>query len=263
MFTLIIRDRNGTERVEHFAEKEVLIGRVPGNSLVLRAGNISRQHARIAANGIRLIVSDLGSSNGTFVNGRRIRQPTILRDGDEIWIGDFYLRVELPSSSSTLGVQAPREPKWYVFSDRGGSEGPLSTSQVSSSIAAGEYTSTTQICREGDSKWQSLDAVDYFASALRSVSPVSADSADGENLAPHLLTEVPARLVNDEPAEVYWYVLDGQSEPQGPYTTNEIRQGVRHGDVPVTAKLNQAGTPDWFDLVAIPEFAYDVLRVGR
>ena len=34
-------------------------------------------------------LADLGSSNGTFLNGRRVSQPMLLRDGDEILIGDF------------------------------------------------------------------------------------------------------------------------------------------------------------------------------
>ena len=256
MFTLTIRDKKGNQRTEQFDEKEVVIGRVPGNNLVLRAGNISRQHARIAANGVRLTVSDLGSSNGTFVNGRRIRQPTILRDGDEIWIGDFYLRVELPPHRTSLVAPVPREPRWYVYGEKNGTQGPMTTSQVSDGIQSRSYTKDTQICREGSNEWQSLGSIDFFASTLESTAEPPVNSSPVSSLtdvaASHLLTDAP---------DVYWYILDGDSDPMGPYTTSQVRHALMVRQLATTVKVNRAGTPDWSDLASVPEFSEEVMRV--
>jgi class 3 adenylate cyclase len=69
------------------------IGRAETNQVVLPSENVSRRHAVINAEGPGAFhVLDLGSNNGTFVNGRRITQPTLLKDGDVVDIGPFQLR---------------------------------------------------------------------------------------------------------------------------------------------------------------------------
>ena len=53
---------------------------------------VSRCHARIVVEGTTATVEDLGSKNGTYLNGRRLLQPAVLADGDEIWIGRSVAR---------------------------------------------------------------------------------------------------------------------------------------------------------------------------
>jgi len=259
MFTLIIRDRNGTERTERFSEKEVVIGRVPGNSLVLRAGNVSRQHARITVAGVRLTITDLGSANGTYVNSRRIRQTTILRDGDEIWVGDFQLQVEIPSPESSIFLPGRLENKWYVFTSPDGTEGPLTTSQICARIRAGSITQKSQVCMAGSGRWQRVGSVDVFAELAKSAGEETAHS----RVTPKPTEAPSAPLIPANASNVYWYVINGDSDPFGPFTTAQVRAGIRTKQIPITAQLNRAGTPDWFDLPAIPEFAEDMLRLGR
>ena len=67
------------------------IGRSSSNQIVLPAEKVSRRHAIINAENGEYWLVDLGSSNGTCVNGKRLAQPTQLRAGDEIHIGDFIL----------------------------------------------------------------------------------------------------------------------------------------------------------------------------
>ncbi len=62
---------------------------------MLPKGNVSKRHARLLYRDGRFIVTDLKSTNGTYVNGRKIAQATIVREGDKIYIGDFVLRIEL------------------------------------------------------------------------------------------------------------------------------------------------------------------------
>src|SRR6202035_2054025 len=94
MFTIIISEKGGTERRETFDKNEINVGRVQGNVLMLPKGNVSKHHARLLFRDGRFIVTDLKSTNGTYVNGRKISQATIVREGDKIYIGDFVLRLE-------------------------------------------------------------------------------------------------------------------------------------------------------------------------
>lgn len=60
------------ERSYYFERSEISIGRVDGQDIELRADDVSRCHARVAWRGDRVRVIDNGSTNGTYVNGRRI-----------------------------------------------------------------------------------------------------------------------------------------------------------------------------------------------
>jgi putative peptide zinc metalloprotease protein len=70
---------------------EMTIGRAPGSTLVLGDPSVSRLHARITADAV---IEDAGSSHGTWLDGVRITEPTPLRDGAHIRLGDAELRVE-------------------------------------------------------------------------------------------------------------------------------------------------------------------------
>jgi pilus assembly protein CpaF len=94
LFAIIISEKGGAERRESFDKNEINVGRVQGNDLMLPKGNVSKHHARLLFRDGRFIVTDLKSTNGTYVNGRKIAQATIVREGDKIYIGDFVLRLE-------------------------------------------------------------------------------------------------------------------------------------------------------------------------
>ena len=93
MFSIVISEKGGSERKETFDKNEINVGRVQGNDLMLPKGNVSKHHARLLYRDGRFIVTDLKSTNGTYVNGRKIAQATIVREGDKIYIGDFVLRL--------------------------------------------------------------------------------------------------------------------------------------------------------------------------
>ncbi len=62
----------------------VVAGRHRDVEVVIQSSDVARRHARFVVNGGRLIVADLGSTNGTQVNERRIRAPEVLRAGDVV-----------------------------------------------------------------------------------------------------------------------------------------------------------------------------------
>ncbi len=100
MFTIVISEKGGAERRETFVQTEVTVGRAQGVDLRLDKGNVSKQHAKLAYKDGRFIVSDLKSTNGTWVNGKKISSATILREGDKVYVGDFVLRVEASPDGS-------------------------------------------------------------------------------------------------------------------------------------------------------------------
>jgi pSer/pThr/pTyr-binding forkhead associated (FHA) protein len=74
----------------------VIVGRAPGADIVIGASYVSGRHARFSLLGENLIVEDLGSTNGTTVNGVLIHGAEQLNSGDVVGIGDVTIRVSNP-----------------------------------------------------------------------------------------------------------------------------------------------------------------------
>ena len=71
----------------------VIVGRSPSADIVVAAGYVSARHARFSLMGQSLFVEDLGSTNGTAVNGQSISDPVALNDNDVVNVGDVAIRV--------------------------------------------------------------------------------------------------------------------------------------------------------------------------
>lgn len=73
------------------------IGRQIGNDVLISDGTVSRYHARLIFHGGQWSIEDVGSSNGTFVNGQRIKRPKALHSNDQIRVGDMIATFEVVS----------------------------------------------------------------------------------------------------------------------------------------------------------------------
>lgn len=80
-------DQDVAPRMLVLDDQECTIGRDPGCRVVVRRNDVSRTHARIFREGGRYMLADLDSSNGTYVNGRRITAPQQLQSDDQISVG--------------------------------------------------------------------------------------------------------------------------------------------------------------------------------
>jgi len=110
-----ILEREGTRyrvrahgRTALLGEDEVVIGRSPYCSLVLDQDTLSRLHATLQIAGEDVELTDLESSNGTFLNGERIGAPVTVKPGDEIRLGTVRIWIEV--ASARISVETGRLP---------------------------------------------------------------------------------------------------------------------------------------------------------
>jgi len=90
--------------------RPISIGRNEDCDIVLPDRQVSRYHARISWNGERFMVEDLGSKNGTHVNGIEVTEPSSLRDGDEVQIAlRFKLAFVDAGATAPLSLEGGEE----------------------------------------------------------------------------------------------------------------------------------------------------------
>jgi EAL domain-containing protein (putative c-di-GMP-specific phosphodiesterase class I) len=82
-----------------------VLGRRPGVSLMLPSARVSGRHAEILVIGENLLIRDLGSTNGTYVNRRRVARPTPIGEGDHIELADTEFRLEYRARTPANGIQ--------------------------------------------------------------------------------------------------------------------------------------------------------------
>lgn len=94
--TISLRRRGGESRRETFRGDGVItLGRSPENDVLLLCPRVSKRHATAQVKEGLLWLRDLGSMNGTYVNGAAVREPVVVKSGDLVQIGDFSLTFEV------------------------------------------------------------------------------------------------------------------------------------------------------------------------
>src|SRR6267154_1516645 len=94
MFLITLAEKGGGSQQLTFKKGEVTIGRLAGNDIVLGKGNVSKYHSRIVLKDGKFIIVDMKSTNGTYVNNKKIAAPQVVRPSDKIYIGDYIINVE-------------------------------------------------------------------------------------------------------------------------------------------------------------------------
>jgi pSer/pThr/pTyr-binding forkhead associated (FHA) protein len=70
------------------------VGRATGADFIVDATMVSRVHCRLTAGAAEIEIEDLDSTNGTFVNGKRVEKRTLVKAGDRIGVGRVELEIE-------------------------------------------------------------------------------------------------------------------------------------------------------------------------
>ena len=94
MLRVVVHEKGGRTQRFNFEGDQFSVGREEDNDLVLDRVNISKHHLRFRRNDGKVEVIDLGSTNGTYVNGRKVAQPRGVRRSDRVYVGDYILMLE-------------------------------------------------------------------------------------------------------------------------------------------------------------------------
>jgi len=109
---LLIQQPDGSMREVALRAEQIVLGRARECDVVLEGRLISRQHAAIIRSEQSYVLKDLNSHNGTFLNGRRIGEPSALHDGDQIELGGIGRLVFIDNDATRTRPQAPAAGVW-------------------------------------------------------------------------------------------------------------------------------------------------------
>ncbi len=89
---------------------QLIIGRDTASNIAINDAEVSRKHARMTFQGGKYVIEDLGSTNGTFVNGQRLASPAVLKSGDVVSLGEqIVLMYEAMVSDPGATVMSARK----------------------------------------------------------------------------------------------------------------------------------------------------------
>ncbi|MDP7249439.1 MAG: FHA domain-containing protein [Planctomycetota bacterium] len=96
-----------TREVYSWNEADATVGRTPDNTVQISLPGVSRSHCRIVRRGVNYTLQDLGSKNGTGINGKKVKKEQLLQPGDTIFLGKRkMLFQEQASATSSSGPRA-------------------------------------------------------------------------------------------------------------------------------------------------------------
>ena len=98
----LVIERGSRRKVLNLKKSEAVVGRSHGNTVRIPSSEVSRQHCRLLVEDGLVTVEDLGSVNGTFLNGQRIRGAELVRPGDTLEVGPVTFVVEYELTPEAL-----------------------------------------------------------------------------------------------------------------------------------------------------------------
>jgi pSer/pThr/pTyr-binding forkhead associated (FHA) protein len=97
--TLIVQREDAPDEEIRWEQSVLTIGRDPTNNLVIDDKRVSRRHARFERDDAGFYIHDLESTNGTYLNQQRISGAQLLRNNDEVWVGDRVIIFRDPEAT--------------------------------------------------------------------------------------------------------------------------------------------------------------------
>lgn len=94
----------------------ITIGREASNDIVLEDPQVSRHHARLTLQGAGYVIEDLGSTNGTFINGQRVMGARPINDGDTLGLGDTVVLKVMGAAGAGETVVGAGQPQTMAAS---------------------------------------------------------------------------------------------------------------------------------------------------
>lgn len=90
--------------------EQLTIGRDSSNGVAINDAEVSRKHSRLMFQGGKYVIDDLGSTNGTFVNGQRLAGPVVLKAGDVVSLGEQIVLMYDAISADAGATVMSRKP---------------------------------------------------------------------------------------------------------------------------------------------------------
>ena len=94
---------------------QINIGRDSANEIAVNDAEVSRRHSRLSFQGGKYVLEDMGSTNGTFVNGQRLTGPRVLKSGEVVSLGEqivfVYEAVESDPGATVVSARNMPEPR--------------------------------------------------------------------------------------------------------------------------------------------------------
>jgi len=111
-FQFVMRSGPDTGKIYPLEAPEIIIGREASNGVAINDAEISRKHAKLSLHGSAYVIQDLGSTNGSFVNGQRLTGTQVLNPGDTVSFGEnivmVYEATQDPNATVISSAQAPK-----------------------------------------------------------------------------------------------------------------------------------------------------------
>jgi pSer/pThr/pTyr-binding forkhead associated (FHA) protein len=144
----VVKGRSATTTLK-LADAVTSIGRHDDCQIRIKSSQVSRRHCELFEAGGKLAIRDLGSSNGTFVNGKKITGQQVLKSGDEVTVGTVTLRV------SKLGQGAAGGPEPGAV----GAKPKASDTAVVDAIATGDDEADFEVELDEDQPVLDMDII--------------------------------------------------------------------------------------------------------
>lgn len=112
LFQFVMRSGPTPGAVYPLEGDQLIIGRDSSNGVAINDAEVSRKHARLTFQGGKYVLEDLGSTNGTFVNGQRLAGAAVLKSGDVVSFGEqivlMYESLSADAGATVIGHKPAR-----------------------------------------------------------------------------------------------------------------------------------------------------------
>lgn len=112
LFQFVMRSGPTPGAVFPLEGDQLIIGRDAVNAIAINDAEVSRKHSRLTFQGGKYVIEDLGSTNGTFVNGQRLVSSTVLKPGDVVSLGEqivlMYEGLSADAGATMIGRKSAR-----------------------------------------------------------------------------------------------------------------------------------------------------------
>ncbi|MGB6300584.1 MAG: FHA domain-containing protein [Rivularia sp. (in: cyanobacteria)] len=163
---------------------ECIIGRSPDSDIVLESNDVSRHHGKFFYHSGNYYFSDLGSKNGTILNGKQLEHShsQILKNGDVIRIGDFALMMEEDIAVSEQSETVVRIINPSMFSNWQGSQGKDVSSELVNQQQESEPVAEEEVNTSGETTFVQPDEVAAESSTQESIYEITEESPESDEI---------------------------------------------------------------------------------